>query len=1371
MKCTRRYFVHNFLLLFILTCEFMTVRVHAGNKTMVLTLPDKWNIQPAKCSSIPPKPDAWGKPPGNSNSLWYEQYLKLPEDADGMRIVLNFLRIEGDAIVFCNGERAGELLRPAGEIDISKQAIPGYRNVIRVFLTRDYTDISRDYKQDPLRYTARKKIPVEKWHLGITGPVQVILRPRPVAIRDVFIIPSWRKKTLTLEVELQSDKTSGEYRIEGVVLDADGKKVLSLHGEPLHLKAGLKTFCITSPWKNPIPWELDRGYLYKLVLKVTSEGKIVNEFPAVSFGFREVWTQGKKLYMNGHPSRWRYAMNLTGITVNTLPFYQLLGANVINFQANPGAWWSSWKNEYPLIDETVLREMDEKGIGATTLAPTIFYLRSQLLSDSQARKDYEREMSIWIRRYRNHPSILAWIVGMNVYCPDSAMLPETLGKREQASTPLPKAISLACKIAKTIDPTRLVFSHADGGIGDVANANVYLNFSPVQEQEEWPMEWAKNGNMPFGAMEFGHPFEGDFWKKHRCLVTEYLAMYLGEEAYTSESEEALRKMIEYSLANKRGFGVWDAIKSGYFPGYWDFQHIFVQNVDRAWRTWGVNCGWIPWVLVPGYGDPPGYERKRHGVIGRYLLLRKPVSQKPEWANPNFDMYRKNNLPLLVYLAGYPQHTDKTHGYYSGERIIKQIAAIWDGPGKHSLSVRWELYGPGKDNVLESGKINLNLKAGDISLTPFSFTAPDVKQRSEYFLKLTVNNGKKIVATDKFAMEIFPQMKSLELDRRIAVYDPEGSTTKWLKTLGISSKPFDPEKPKSCDLLIIGRQALKQGSKFPVSSRDIQSGLRVLIMEQQPDVWRGMGYQTLETMPRYVFARNRQSSILKGLHKTDLINWRGSPNLLPEGKNARGYDVEHVKKWTNTHAIASVVLQIPQVVGVTPVLQCEFDLDYSPLLEWRIGQGVLYCCSLDLSGRIGKDPAATLLAANLLRTAAGGKLPPLRTVCYSGGIADKKFLESLCVDLKNFSSKNNPLHTVLVLGRQSSLIDAELNSFIRKGGIAFYLPRDKTELEKDGFKVDNRSYYRITRPENRLFRGVGPGLLRWRDCLECTAFTAVGQPDTAKVLGDGLFLFQSEGEGKRIYSQLAFDQLTGRYPKKSDKWEAINLSIIRINQLYSQLLTNLGIPAAQSIGERILQVDFGATYETLGHWHFLGPFPAPQGNAKNSLDTVFSGEQDAIDGNINPNTIYTRRDGAKLDWRKTVLADETGFVNLSGYLNSKIREKAVAYVTRVVHRDRDQIARLRLGADYSLKAWVNGKLVYMTLGRGAPLPNRYQVDVPLRAGDNVITLKVSSGSRGFGFWANISNCGITNISRDKQTKKSSLYDKSLQTFDPYEYYHW
>lgn len=1370
-----------------LTCPTLAVLGQEGPRG-VLDLAPVWRIQPATSPEVQPREGDWGSMDYHSadwrwgavnakgtswedglknggrakiNSLWYEQTVAVPAAWAGRRLVVDFRRIEGDAIVFVNGNRVGELLRPGGEFDLSAALVAGQDNVLRVFLTRDYTGISRDFEHDPLRYSGRgpkssSPLPMEKWGFGITAATALRSYPRPVSVSDVFVRTSWREKTLSLDVELTADAPASGLSLQAVVCDADGKEVLKL-AAAFDAAAGVSVRTLTQGWVDPIPWELEKGYLYTVAVSLVQQGKELDAVPPVRFGFREVWTEGREVYLNGHVSRWRVDWTACGLNPTSLSFFRLMGRNLFYTQANPSAWWSTW-SETPLLDEKLLDAFDKQGMGSFVPAPGVSHIRAKLLDDPQTQADYDREMRRWLRLYRNHPCILGWTIGMNSFCPRDGIHPDTMGQRKKyPAHSQADVIEKSREMVRQYDATRFVYSHADGNVGDLSTSNSYLNFAPLQEREEWPSEWARKGDMPYFPVEFGQPYTANFWKGKQFLLTEYLAMYFGDRAYQEESLAGLRRMVEISLENKSGHG--GAIPADEFPLYWDFQRLFVSATDRSWRTWGVP-GYYYWDFGVGFGNPPKWDGKT--IWSRYSSIPEPLTERPDWASPNFDIRAANEQALLVWLAGAPQHTDKTHAFYAGETVRKQVAVVWDGPGEKAVDAQWHV-ADAAGQVVASGIVRLEVKTGDIAFLPIEFAAPAVQARSEYTVTLVATADGKEVTHDVLPIQVFPKEPPAQVSGRVILFDPAGKSGPWLKALGVETVAWQENQEFArTDLLILGRESLRQGSQLPYTADDIAQGLKVLVLEQQPQIWEGLGFQAIETMPRQVFARDSSNPILVGVEPADLCYWRGSPDLLPECKPARSHEVMHAPKWTNTHTVASVVLQIPHVVGFSPVLVAEFDLDYSPLLTWRYGRGQVLFSTLDLTDRVGVDPAATRLARNLIQVATAASAPA-QSVRYLGEATGRTMLDRLGAGIAEDGG-------LLVVGPDGDSVAAE--RFAQAGGSVLFLPRSAKQLAALGFTAADADLIRTTVPELPLFRGIGPNLLRWRDALQATVLT--GAPADTTLAGDGLFAIRKLGQGTAYFVQLDPFALDARYADDTPEREASVLSTVRLRQTWAALLTNLGAASSPAIAARLTTLKAGPTYQPLGHWSVLGPFAAAEGTENKPpaiLDTGFPGEAAAIAGDTNPNLTYTRADGKPLDFRTTVQADKDDFMNLAATL--KAGENSVAYATCTVKRDQAGTAVLRLGVDYWMKVWVNGELVYrLDQGHGSPKPNRHLVKLHLHAGENVITLKVLAGGKGFGFWANLA-AGEENEDQAAGVVQAEarVYDSSIRLRDPYEYVYW
>lgn len=1072
--------------------------------------------------------------------------------------------------------------------------------------------------------------------------------------------------------------------------------------------------------------------------------------------------------MNGHEAHWRLTFlhnsSFGDASPKGMAFARLLGYNAGYIQDHPELWWRGcgWAPETPLFNQDLLNAADRAGFAMMLPAPSVCHLGTAVFEDAAVRKDFEREMDLHMRRYRNHPSVLSWILGMNsVGFAKEAIHPMNMGQREvkRITSGQGKAVSVACEIARAHDPSRLAYSHADGNIGDIAGTCFYLNFAPLQEREEWPLVWAKSANMPYMMAECGQPFTANFWKGKRFLATEYLSMYFGDQAYAAETDANLAKIIDTGLASKNGFGGYPFWNE--YTLYWDFQRLFVRNTNRSWRTYGLNGGWSYWTLGVGYGQPAG-----NNVFESMDL----ITEKPSWASPNFDVEKLANQPLLAYIAGGKNHTDKSHTFYSGETVAKSVSLVWDGPGKTQIESEWAVKSA-DGAVLASGKLATDLTTGDIKVLPFSFVAPTVSARTDFLIELKTRQDGKDVESDSFPFTAFPRTDALKLGAKIALYDPKGKSGPWLKTLGVKVVPLNKgDKAEGYDLLIVGREAIVQNDDLPYTQDDVRRGLKVLVLEQLPGVWRGLGFRGNEAMPRRVFPSGADCPVMKGLGLSDLTDWRGSPDLLPEGVNQVS-ETKHASKWVNTHGIASSIPQIPRAAGFTPLLSAEFDLDYSPLLEWRFGKGLVLFSALDFTGRVGVDPAATTLARNVLTYLDSIAPEMTRRVVCTGDQDAIDLLRRLGVDASPADKLDDPSGTLLVVAGAGPA-QQDIEKFAAAGGRVFFLPQTPESLAAYGLKTQNISLRKVPVEDDPSFHNIGPSLLRWRDALNLDAFQPEGQPLGTTVLAGGIAATRAVGKGTLLFCQVSPALLSAKYAGDKDRTEAIGLSVIRLEQLLARLLGNLGAESSEKTASRVSTcIDSGSQFIVLKNWNVLGPYRVEHDNGEAMLNTKNAAEDMAMVGDTNPNITFPNPNGKPFDWRDSVNADRNGFVNLGAFY--KLENKAVAYAVTTLASGTDRDAVLRVGCDWRMKIWVNGNEEFRTLD-GKNMPGAYQVKVALKKGENAIAFKIASGSKGFGFYADITQEVTPGKIRDlPELKKISLYADRPQEdeFDPYFFTYW
>ena len=132
---------------------------------------------------------------------------------------------------------------------------------------------------------------------GIWQPVQVISVPG-VSIADVFVMPSVRRHQLVARITLRNDGAAAQAVVlRDQVLDANTTAVSFPDRAVTIGGASEIQVDVTVPWTDPRLWSPSDPYLYHLDTTLDAGG--VLDQVKTRFGFRQLWAEGDKCYLNG----------------------------------------------------------------------------------------------------------------------------------------------------------------------------------------------------------------------------------------------------------------------------------------------------------------------------------------------------------------------------------------------------------------------------------------------------------------------------------------------------------------------------------------------------------------------------------------------------------------------------------------------------------------------------------------------------------------------------------------------------------------------------------------------------------------------------------------------------------------------------------------------------------------------------------------------------------------------------------------------------------------------------------------------------------------------------------------------------------------
>ena len=338
---------------------------------------------------------------------WYRKNFLIPESDLGKRIFLEFDGVFRNSIVWVNGFYLGtEHSGYAGfSYDISDYLNYGGNNVVAV------------------RVDAAME---EGWFYEGAGIYRHVwltkLSPLHVIKDGTFVTTDLKKNTAVIKTRttvINELKENSVFNIEEFIVDSSGKTIASGSKKNLSLRAGNKEEYI-SQFKvvNPKLWSLEEPYLHKLKTVIRSGGKITDIYET-NFGIRTVrFDPDEGFFLNGK-------------------HLKILGTNNHQDHAGVGIAIPYALQEYRIKR---LKEMGSNAIRTSHNPPSPEFLDAcdrlgmLVLDENRLMGINEEHLSClerYIRRDRNHPSIVIWSLGNEEWAIESNIKGARVGETMQ----------------------------------------------------------------------------------------------------------------------------------------------------------------------------------------------------------------------------------------------------------------------------------------------------------------------------------------------------------------------------------------------------------------------------------------------------------------------------------------------------------------------------------------------------------------------------------------------------------------------------------------------------------------------------------------------------------------------------------------------------------------------------------------------------------------------------------------------------------------------------------------------------------------------------------------------------------------------------
>ncbi|TAG08473.1 MAG: hypothetical protein EAZ42_10470 [Verrucomicrobia bacterium] len=1106
-------------------------------------------------------------------NAWYEREISIPEAWKGRKVMVDFQRVSTDALVFLDGRKVGELHWPGGSVDLTPHVQFGAKHQLRLHITavaseKELLIAMREDYADKGNSGLR--------HRGIIGDVVMTSEPAGPTLQPIAVNCSVQKSEISLTFGSDGLTAATDGTATAIIRKwPSGEEALRWES-PVRLIPN-ETITLTQPWKDPLLWDIGQPNLYTVSLEVKA-GALHDE-RTERFGFREIYQEGRKIFMNGRELRTRTAHANADQT----------GGNRENAVAHIKRHLHDGYSLLEIWPNDVFRRgfgdfrghyahwADEMGIllFMPLVRPDDIFKWQQEIPEPLYQKWYEANRK-HVVDVRNSPSVLAYLFFGNEFMTSDDQNPLRIGNREALMQSQQKDVSKAIEMLENLrklSPTQLFASHSGAAVGDFHTANHYLGITPIQEREETLAAWTLTGDMPFGSVEFCSPFSADLHRARsawntmsEALFHEHAAAQLGAESYLLETDAYRKSIVDTYDPVRKEYTAWAGGPKGYVA-YQPYQIYAVDSLKRIWRSWrtyGITFGMVQWekfirpeVEVPGKIKCAPFVPGTRGVYYAEVPANWRDDSALDLATllPHQRAYYDGIQPTLAYIGGSSENdawVAKDHHFTAGQAVCQSFVLVHDGSQALNYRIDWSLTWPDQ-KFDQQGEQEGSIGAGKSLVLPLNFTAPLVTEKTDAVLKMTAKIGDKIYQDEK-KFRVYPVVE--ESPKKMLVYDPEGETSATLKSLGYDLAPWVDQMEARDELLVIGRKALSDPSFPKQAFHDfVQQGGRAILFAQDPEYLRERaGLRVHRWIGRQFWPVGTQAEhpLLKGVDGIDLRDWSGFSSLLPnlnqhdldEAAQRKGYPI-YGYRVGGRGGVSSSAWEKPHHSGWTPLLEGEFDLAYSPLMYLPYGKGLLVSCSLDIEARL--DPAASKITHRLIQWASQYTSLPRRETFYTGNIVGEQWLRMLTLKFQQTSSAP-AAGSLWVIGPdakiESSVVEAALaqNTQILIIGAQATLPM--------GLTTQTKAFGKISQPLPLWpeLAGISMSELRCRTDIQVPLVQA---SEGVEIAADGWIARRKTGAGVLMAYQ-AHPELLEIEKKPYHRY-----SEWRWNRALSQLLTNLG----------------------------------------------------------------------------------------------------------------------------------------------------------------------------------------------------------------------
>lgn len=707
-----------------------------------------------------------------TQAAWYSKLITLPKSSSLKEVYANFEGVALVSRVYCNGTLVGSHLGMFGSFKcrLTPYLKQGQDNQLLVYVERGVkskegdkiisVEVSVPVTQNMLLSLNKSmfdKIGPKYNVMGIWLPVTLEVSEEGGRIADVFFNPTLTGHTMEFTMENPVSLNAAAGKLSYTITNKKtGKVLVSETVKPaLQLAPGqTTTFNITKTGLKPDLWTPDIPNLYMMDVRWTSpKGKLIHQWKE-QVGYRTIAAKGEQVLLNGKPY-WCRGANMPpyGYKPNNektaKAFLKLMhDGNTVITRSHGNPWNNMW-----------FTAADEIGIGVSCEAATWALLAKDIPPAGNIAAWKKEQLEI-VKQYRNHPSILFYVVSNEGLPNEDAKNVEKLAIYKDIITDMRK-----------IDNTRLIFQTSGNpdysNVADIEDTHSYWDWyvssSYVNNYTKPMFGLSLQDGRPFLSQEVAVPYSMiDDGSVHPSYIGRYcaqawvgdLGVYGGNNDYFQEHIRAVTKLKAEKLRYSRA-----ALPSSGF--------LLFSNV--TWIENALSKGVAQWKPFPVY----------YGVKDAY----QPV------------------------LAGL---TTMQHVFYSGDQVSTDLFVVNDDihtTDFKNLEAQITIRDAAGQTVSSDKTIVGGVDYFAVKKMPVIVKIPVVKSdaANAYNIIVTLLEGGKQVGINSYPIRIMAKesiTNNAQKGKVVAVSGVAPQVVKFLQAAGVNVQEAKSLKDKA-DILLLG----------------------------------------------------------------------------------------------------------------------------------------------------------------------------------------------------------------------------------------------------------------------------------------------------------------------------------------------------------------------------------------------------------------------------------------------------------------------------------------------------------------------------------------------------------------------------------------